>query len=329
MRLTARKGNSPTPNRLGVDEGVTELQPKPTLSPTGFHLRAREITNIDLDELAKFLGAGLGYPSSYYLQILHRLREHPTPPGFPKFGFVLENDGRIVGAILLIFSKIWLDDCTPSIRSHVTSWYVEPKFRCFATLFFSKALKFKDVTYINISARQATLPIIKAQGFSKYSSGQFVAIPLLNSCFSSSIGRQVKVVDSSEEAKARFEPHELDVLREHAGYGCISLWCRTPERAFPFIFHRRLFKGLLPGVQLVFCRDIGDFVRFAAPLGRFLAARGILAVSIDSNGPIPGLIGKYFEGVEPRYYKGVKPRLGDLAYTQAVMSSYFRRNSHT
>ena len=100
----------------------------------------------------------------------------------------------------------------------------------------------------------------------------------------------------------------------------MSLWCITKERAYPFVFVPRVFKGLVPGVQLIYCRDIEDLVRFAGPLGRYLALRGKLVISIDSNGPIAGLIGKYIEGKSPRFFKGpAPPRLGDISYTQAAM----------
>jgi hypothetical protein len=76
----------------------------------------------------------------------------------------------------------------------------------------------------------------------------------------------VKIVSGDKDPNTRFEPHELDLLKAHSGYGCICLWCETPERAYPFVFHQRLLKGFLPGVQLVYCRDIQSFVRFASPL---------------------------------------------------------------
>ena len=43
-------------------------------------------------------------------------------------------------------------------------------------------------------------------------------------------------------------------------------------------------------------------------------------IIVDSNGPISGLLGKYFDGVAPKYFKGPSPpRLGDLAYTELAM----------
>ena len=69
---------------------------------------------------------------------------------------------------------------------------------------------------------------------------------------------------------------------------------------------------------MIYCRDIAEFVRFAGPIGRFLALRGRPLVLLDANGPIPRLIGAFRRGwMPPRYFKGPqRPRLGDLAYTE-------------
>ena len=161
---------------------------KMTSTPVS-NIRAREITDADVPAVAQLLGRGLGYSTQFFSRIFDRLLHHPTPAGFPKYGCLLESDRTVVGAILLIFSSIHTaSKC--SIRCHVTSWYVDPPFRCFATLFFAKALKHKNVTYINISARANVLPILKAQGFIKYSSGQFVALPLMHPAFSSTRRRR-------------------------------------------------------------------------------------------------------------------------------------------
>ena len=57
-----------------------------------------------------------------------------------------------------------------------------------------------------------------------------------------------------------FDPHERDLLREHAGYGCASLWCIANERAYPFVFRPRSVR-LLPCAQLVYCRSVDEIGR--------------------------------------------------------------------
>jgi hypothetical protein len=289
------------------------------------NIRFREIVDSDLDKVAAILCKGLGYPKGYFLRLLTRLKLHTTPKGFPKYGYALVCGNSIVGVILLIFSDIQKEGGGSEIRCHVTSWYVEPEYRTYAAFFSSSALKRRDVTYLNTSARPATLPIIKLQGFSKYSSGQFLTIPILHLSPASAENR-AEIVSTETITKGRYDSYERDLLLTHERFGNVCFWCSTSESSYPFIFQRRVFKGVLPGAQLVYCREIKDFIRFVQPVGRALAAHGIFFVRVDSNGPISGLVGKYFSGMEPRYFKGVKPRLGDLTYTQSVITQHVRKS---
>jgi hypothetical protein len=203
-------------------------------------------------------------------------------------------------------------------RCNVSSWYVEPAFRSYAPLFISQALKDKTATYLNISPAAHVQPVIEAQGFTRYSSGQFVTFPTLFQVPDDN-SRTVLETDVNQPGAA-FEPFERELLLKHSEYGCIGLWCRTVDRAYPFVFLPRIVKRCIPCVQLIYCREIEDFVRFSGSIGRFLLLRGRPLVIIDSTGPVVGLFGKYFHGAAPKYFRGSEPpRLGDLAYTEAPM----------
>ena len=284
---------------------------------------SREITENDLHSVATLLGKGLDYDTRYFLDILTLLIKHPTPKGFPKFGYLMEDNGALVGAILLIFTKVQTSDSS-TIRCHVTSWYVEPAYSVYAGLFYLKGLSRKDVVYMNISALPDARPFLPVQGFSKYSCGQFFAVPALHLMSKTA---DCQIIAATSVPDVPFKAYERNLLLDHAEYGCISFWCVTSEQAYPFVFRTHLTKNILPGVQLIYCREIGHFVKFVKPIGSFLTRHGKLIVRIDSNGPIPGLKGKYFDGATPRWYKGpVQPRLGDLAYTQFAMYGGRRSN---
>jgi hypothetical protein len=76
----------------------------------------------------------------------------------------------------------------------------------------------------------------------------------------------------------------------------------------------------LPAVQLIYCRDVSDYVACAGAIGRFLLARGRIAVVLDANGTIEGVTGFYSEARGRKYFKGSHcPRLGDLADTELVI----------
>jgi hypothetical protein len=274
---------------------MSRISPSPR--PVFSHLRCRQIANSDLTGVANLLARESPRRDvQYWLRTLGRLSVHSTPRGLPRYGYLLENEGNPVAVILLIFSKVRTDNSS-ILRCNVSSWCAEPAFRTHASLIIQQALKYENVTYLQISPAKHVIPTIEAQGFLQYSNGQFAAIPALSW---KATNCHVTLSRPHFEPNAPFEPYERELLLEHTGYGCISLWCTTSERAYPFVFLPRLLKRVIPCGQLVYCRDVADFVRFSRPIGSFLALRGRPLVLIDSNGPIPGLIGRYFEGRAPK-----------------------------
>jgi hypothetical protein len=280
-------------------------------------VRCRRIAAPDLDAVADLLARG--FPTrgrAFWVRALELLRAHPTPPGLPEYGYLLESGGAPVGAILLIFSAP-PNGVEGTIRGNVSSWYVEPAFRGYAALLVAQALKQTGVTYVNVTPIKHTWPILAAQGYARYCNGTFLAVPALK--FSSG-GARVEPVDAEADPGAPFAPFERTLLLDHAGYGCIGCWAVTPARAHPFVFRPFAVKGIEVAAQLIYCRSVDDFVRFAGPLGRFLLARGKPLVVLDADGPVAGLAGKFLAGKRPRFFKGPeRPRCGDLAYTEIAM----------
>jgi len=73
-------------------------------------------------------------------------------------------------------------------------------------------------------------------------------------------------------------------------------------------------------MQLVYCRDIAEYVRCAGAIGRLLIRHGKLSVILDSNGPVPGLAGIFSRARGRKYFKGPhRPRLADLTDTELVL----------
>jgi hypothetical protein len=231
----------------------------------------------------------------------------------PRYGYVIDSDGELVGIILLIFSTIW-ENREAKTRCGGSALYVDPTFSLYAPLLIKMASNCKDATVLNTTPARHTHRMIEALGYVKYCDGIFVSIPLFSRTPKET---SVSVVDVHTKLDVSFDPYDRDLLLEHADCGCKSLWCVTPKRAYPFVFRTRLVKNV-PCAQLVYCRNVDDFVRFARPIGSFLARHtGRLLVLLDANGPIEGLVGKYFAGKATRYFSGSdRPRLGDLAYTE-------------
>jgi hypothetical protein len=281
-------------------------------------VRRRQISDPDINGVVDILMRGFRKRTrAFWIRAFRRLSEHPTPPGFPKYGYLLEVNGVPVGVVLLIFTSIVVDG-EERIRCNISSWYAEPLFRVYASLLCSGIMSDKRVTYFNITPNTHTWPILDIQGFERYCDGRFITLPTV---VARAEVTRVSIVTSAASSEIDLPPHELELLLAHAKYGCISLVCCSRDSAIPFVFLPLRKWSLVPYVYLAYCRHLDDFVRFAGPLGRFLARRGFLLVVTDSNGPIKGLMGMYFRA--PKYVKGPDtPRLGDIAFSERVIFGF-------
>ncbi len=281
-------------------------------------VRCRQIGDADVEAVAELLARGFApRPKRYLLDGIRQQRLRAVPDGVPRYGYLLESGGRPVGAVLLIFFE--RPEC-PELRCNVASWYVEPSHRAHATLLSDMALKRKRATYLNVTPAPKTWPILEAQGYQRYCNGLVVSFPALAQ---GNAKVAIEWIRPGTTAVRGLPETDLQLLREHASYGCASLAIETPDGALPFVFQPfRIRSGRLPLplAQLVYCRSVEDFVRHAGPIGRALLWRGSLGVLVDAHGPVPGLPGVYTERLGHRFFKGPRrPQLADLANTELVL----------
>lgn len=282
--------------------------------------RLREIQESDLEAIADLLTRGFVRRSrDYWMRGLRRQSTRSLPPETPRFGYLMESEGKPVGCLLLIYSTKMIGSRATTC-CNVSSWYVDPDFRTYAALLASMTQRRNDVTYFNITPDVATWPILETQGFQAYCRGVFFSLPVL-----SRRGRGMRVEAMSPDMASipGLSDDEQAMLNRHAGYGCLSLVCRTAQDAVPFIFFPlRKRRGIipLPGLQLGFCRDVSDFVRCAGAIGRYLPWRSLPIVILGANGAVAGLVGVYSDARGRKYFKGPqRPRLGDLADTELAI----------
>jgi len=278
----------------------------------------RQINEDDIPELINLIINGFDptHSREFWNHFFSCLGRRSAPAAFPRYGYVLVHDSRLVGVVILIYSTIW-NDGVAKIRCNGSTAYTDPDFRCYAPLLYLRPHKDKNVTTLNITAIPHTHKMIEALGYKKYNSGLFATIPLLSR---SPKEASVRIVDAHVEPDAIFDTRERELLLEHAEFGCTSIWCIADGRAYPFVFRPRKVKTFLPAVQLVYCRDINDFARFAKPIGLYFAKRFCFIALLHYQNPIPGLFGAYYGKKAPLYFRGPDPpRLGDLAYTETSM----------
>ena len=296
------------------------VEPKPILkSDTCNRLRIREIAHADVTTVIDLLAKGFPNPRRFWDVGLGRLQTRSVPPDTPRYGYLLEADGRPVGALLVISSVRQRGD-REVLFSNLSSWYVEAAFRMYAPLLHKRAIANERVTYLNLSAATHTQSTIEAYGFRRYSNGQVAALLALAR---NRQGGRVRIVDASGFGDCDLEEGERRLLLAQAAYGCITFCCAVRQRVRPFVFVPRLVRGSIPCAQLAYCRDIIDLVDVAGTVGRYLLRLGRPIVLIDAGGPIPGIPGKYFPEATPKYYRGTElPVLGDMAETEVTILGF-------
>ena len=298
-----------------------DAQPPQPLSSTHRlgRVLCREICVSDIDAIVDLLASGFPERSGeFWRRGLARLAQRSSPVGLPRFGYFLEADGRPVGVLLLIFTTVGGDE--ESLRCSVSGWYVEPRFRFYAPMLTTYALRHAQVTYVNLTPDKRTWPILEAQGYKRFCTGTFWAVPLLSR--SPAADCRTELVGAAPTLSRDLPPWEASLLSGHAALGCVSFICRSSGESHPFVFlpNRRL--GPAKSALLVYCKDIDDVARFARPIGRALVRHGICLIEIDATGPIRHLAGRYLDG-SPKFYRGPdRPRLGDIAYSERVLLGF-------
>jgi hypothetical protein len=278
----------------------------------GAHVRCREIGETDIDAVADLLTAGFSRRGrAYWRRGLERQKLRESPEGYPRFGYMLESDGKPVGALLTIYSRRQRPEAKAGengdyIQCNLSSWYVAQAYRNWAALLSSAAQKNRDVTFVNATPAPQTWPIIEAQGFRRYCAGLFVSLPALTL---KSAGR-IECVTARTQSIDGLSADDCERLRRHAEYGCVSLVCRTPDGPLPFIFRSwRIRSGRLPvpATQLIWSRSLEDYKRCSGSIGRALLWRGIAFVLLNANGPVEGLTGHYTERRGQKFTRGPNP----------------------
>jgi hypothetical protein len=295
---------------------VNSLDPGEKTAPdTAPRIRCRMINEADAAPLAKLLTRGFPDRSiDYWRRALGTLARRDAPEGYPRFGYLLENGDAPVGVILMIFTRLG----EGRVRCNISSWYVDEAYRGYASLLIAAAVRHKDVTYVNISPATHTWSVIEAQGFRRYCDGQMLVVPALSRWAARA---RARAFDKKRDYGESLSAQERELLVSHVEHGCLAFVVQEKREAHPFVFlPRRVLKNLVPTLQLVYCRDLTDFQRFAGPLGRELLRHGHPSVLIDASESIPGVVGIYMRDRGPKYFKGPeRPRLGDLAFSESVL----------
>jgi hypothetical protein len=303
----------PYEGALGQQSAVASAHLRDTM------VACRAIEHSDLPAVADLLACGFPKRTrQYWMTGLEKLAMHKVPNGYQQFGYILVSGTLVVGVILMISSHR-SGFPQASLRCNVSSWYVQPKYRAYASLLSGRA-NATGATLLNVSPASYTIPIIEAQGFRKFSSGMFAALPSWRQpqtraelCFSPAQWQRSETISQDH----------LRLLTDHRAFGCVSLWLDTPEGGFPFVFRRRWIRAALaivPAAQLIYAPSLDAIEKYHGHLGRYFLARGVPVTLICTDRPLNNIAGYHFRQRTPMYCRGLDdPSPTDLCYTEAAI----------
>ncbi len=302
---------------------VVAAEPSP-LASASQPLRCREIAEKDLDDVIRLLRRG--FPDrgeAYWRRGFARHVTRTLPTDYPRYGFVLEQPEGLVGVLLTLHTRA---DFVQGdvVRCNLSSWYVDPRFRAYATLLDRKAQQNPTVTYLNVTPAPETFRIQEAFGSVRYCRGQMLVLPLFGRRHAGVTIREVGAGDDLSD----LAPGARTLIRDHRSYGCLCFVWSDGGEGRPLILQKRdmqLWRGSpglrVPIYSVVFVSPFEDLHRVVGSLGRLLLKRRAMPwILVDSTGPIRGLVGRFVEGRRVKFSRGPSPMpLGDLAYTELVL----------
>jgi hypothetical protein len=276
------------------------------------HAPIRQMEETDLPRVIDLLSESFPRRTRSYWELgLARLGARPLIPERPRYGYVIDDNG--IRGVVLAISSWHGSEAGKQIFTNISSWCVAPSHRGpLAKSLYAFAARDQGVTFTNLSAAPNTLRTITRLGFEPWSAGQLVGIGRGRSA---GFGGIVSVAEAERNA---VPGHEMSLLRNHQEFGCIAFCVRIRERLAPMIFLRRKVQRFVPCAQLIYCSHLPDFLHHSQPINRHLMRAGCPFLIVDSNGPAPEILGRYYPGRAAKYFKGPKPA-ADVDHTYSEM----------
>lgn len=248
------------------------------------------VTEKDLPEACRFLARGFQAAAAY--EAWMTAFSQPWAAQQPNHGYMLQDNGRIVGVIGAIYSD-------QTIRGrcerfcNINNWYVDPAYRQHSILLLSRLLAEKGVHFTNLTPRPDLITLFTALKFQYVDDGRvtyLINVPRLRP-------RDSQVLTATNEVAAALSAADAKVFRDHlncpglkqvalgsnADGFCHVAFYKTAIRRIPCIAILHVsnparFSRHLPALR-------NHFLRYGAPLARvgsrLLSATPGLAVELN------------------------------------------------
>jgi len=278
-------------------------------------VRVREIGEADLSAIIALFAEGFPRrPRTYWQRGLENMGRLPVIPGHARYGYLLESDEKVQGALLALSTE----DDKVGQRINVSSWCVEPAYRTVAALLHMRVMKQKAASFLNLSPAEATVPILKVFGFKPYTAG----VCLLDARAALHPDRGWRLAPYCPSRDCDLPETLAKIAERHHRYGCtVLILQRGSDPAELLVYRVKRIKGILPCAQMIY--GAPNLVLTAAgPLMRHLIRRSIPLALVDVVEHCDLFGARTYMGRNLRYFIGAAPNVGDMLDSELALFDY-------
>lgn len=210
----------------------------------------RPATAADVERVCTFLALHMkrGMTAEEYRPIF----TYPWLPHKPDLGFMLEDDGELVGFFGTIYARREVDGHTENICNH-TNWCVLEPYRSSALRLLFAASRLPNVTYTNLSSIAAVEQVIRKLGFRLLDTYKWFTVPFAHALTLAQLCRP-KIITDECAVEQRLHPEHRVLFRDHQAIGCRHVLLLNAD-GYCYVISKRRRKKRVSFTELLYVSD--------------------------------------------------------------------------
>ena len=240
-------------------------------------LEAKPITDADIPAVAEFLHRCMSsrMPAAKWRQVMTA----PWEVEQPNHGYLLHENGRIVGAFVALYSERLIDD-RPRRICNLGVWCVAEEHRAHGLRLVRALLRQRGYTFTDLSPSAAVVSLNTRLGFAPLDTSTSV-VPNVPWPKRSS---GVRILDSPIEIDQLLSGPELTIYRDHLATAVHHVLLVKGEQRCYVVYRRERRRGLNRFAWIVYVSNPATFRECAAHFHRYLLLRrGIVATLAEDR----------------------------------------------
>ena len=226
------------------------------------------------------------------------------------FGYVLENEGIIVGFLGLIFSHRMLNGKEAKF-CNLTSWVVHEEFRNQSLSLFLPVMKLQDYTLTIHTASKETYAVARKLGFQDLESNLRIILPL-PSAITWFAFCEVKIDEKSFSETLKGETFQ--VYKDHLPFNCFHVHIRT-HLGECYLLGTKIYRKKITFSQIYYISQPEIFLKYAGRISLAICVQNKTVATIVDERFLQGnviLFSKAWPLPYPRVYKTNSLRQNDI-----------------